>query len=257
MGGVTDPLFRGVGVALVTLFADDGSLDAAATAAHARRLVDDGASAVLVAGTTGEAAALAPPERVELLDAVRAEVADRVPVIAGTGAPSIRGAVSLTEQAREHGADAVLALSPPDAADPLPYYRAVAETAGDVPVFGYHYPAVSAPGIPVEVLAELPVAALKDSSGDAERLVAELDAWDRPVYVGSAVLVGLAGLVGARGAILGLANLEPERCARAFAGDADAQRELVVLHPAAGDRFPRGLKEVVAERHGTSPVARL
>ena len=49
------PLFSGVGVALVTLFQDDGTLDAAATAGHAARLVELGIRAVVVAGTTGEA----------------------------------------------------------------------------------------------------------------------------------------------------------------------------------------------------------
>lgn len=53
-------LFTGVGVALVTLFRDDGALDAAATAELAAALTDLGVRAVLVAGTTGEAAALTP-----------------------------------------------------------------------------------------------------------------------------------------------------------------------------------------------------
>ncbi|MGH9136635.1 MAG: dihydrodipicolinate synthase family protein, partial [Acidimicrobiales bacterium] len=52
------PPFTGVGVALVTLFDDDGHVDAPATADLAARIVDTGVSAVVVAGTTGEAAAL-------------------------------------------------------------------------------------------------------------------------------------------------------------------------------------------------------
>jgi phospho-2-dehydro-3-deoxyheptonate aldolase len=56
-------VFQGVGVALVTLFDRHGNLDAAATAAHAAHLVDEGIRAVLVAGTTGEAASLDAAER--------------------------------------------------------------------------------------------------------------------------------------------------------------------------------------------------
>ncbi|MGH9286064.1 MAG: dihydrodipicolinate synthase family protein, partial [Acidimicrobiales bacterium] len=52
------PPFRGVGVALVTLFDERGGLDAGATADHAARLVELGVAAVVVAGSTGEAAAL-------------------------------------------------------------------------------------------------------------------------------------------------------------------------------------------------------
>ncbi|MDQ1498933.1 MAG: 4-hydroxy-tetrahydrodipicolinate synthase, partial [Actinomycetota bacterium] len=50
-----DPVFSGVGVALVTLFDDDGEIDVGATAAHAARLVEQGIQAVLVSGSTGEA----------------------------------------------------------------------------------------------------------------------------------------------------------------------------------------------------------
>ncbi|MDQ3979569.1 MAG: dihydrodipicolinate synthase family protein, partial [Actinomycetota bacterium] len=145
---MTSAPFTGVGVALVTLFDDDGDLDAAATAEHAARLVELGVRAVVVAGSTGEAASLSPEERVELLAAVRAALhpSAGVPVIAGTGAPSARQAVALTAAACEHGADAVLALSPPGAADPGPYYDAVAKAAGATPVLAYHWPALSPPG---------------------------------------------------------------------------------------------------------------
>ena len=53
-----NPLWRGVAVALVTLFDGDGSVDVAGTARHAERLVASGVRAVLVAGSTGEADAL-------------------------------------------------------------------------------------------------------------------------------------------------------------------------------------------------------
>lgn len=246
--------FEGVGVALLTFFDDEGALDVGACAAHAARLADAGVAAVVVAGTTGEAAHLTPDERIELLEAVRAAVPPAVPVIAGTGAPSIRGAVDLTESAAAHGADGVLVLSPPDAGDTAPYYAAVVDAAGSVPVLAYHYPAVSPPGIALDDLVRLPVAGCKDSSGDPERLLEELDVWDKPVYTGSSAMLSYAGPMGATGAILGLANLEPELCARAFTGDMQAQRDLVGSHLAARERFPAALKEVVGGKFGT-PVA--
>jgi 4-hydroxy-tetrahydrodipicolinate synthase len=253
---VTEPVFRGVGVALATLFDDSGELDAAATADHARRLVDCGVAAVVVAGSTGEAAALDQSERVRLLTAVR-EAVSEVPVIAGTGAASARQARALTEAACDAGADAVLVLSPPAAPDPRPYYEAVAEAADEIPVLAYHFPAVAPPGIPVDALADLPVAGVKDSSGDPERLLLQLELLELDLYTGSAAILALAGPVGCTGAILALANVEPERCIRAFAGDAGAQRELTPFHVAAKQVFPRGLKHVMAERYGTSPVARM
>lgn len=245
----------GVGVALVTLFDEDGEVDVPATAEHAARLVDLGVRNVLVSGTTGEAAALSAEERVALLVGVREAVPDPVPVIAGTGAPSARQAAALTRSAWEHGADAALVLSPPRVADPRRYYDVVARAAEGGPILAYHYPAASAPGIPVDVLDHLPVVGLKDSSGDPERLLQEL-AWGRPLYTGSSALLLMAGPAGCAGAILALANVEPEACAAAFAGDAAAQRNLAPAHMASRS-FPTGLKELIARRFGTSTVCRM
>lgn len=250
-------VFNGVGVALVTLFDDHGDVDAAATAAHAARLVELGVRAVLVAGTTGEAATLSTPERDALLGAVRTHIDGAVPVLAGTGAPSTRQAVDLTTRARDGGADAALVLSPPRTDDPRPYYAACAEAAGDMPVLAYHFPTASAPGIAVDTLADLPVSGCKDSSGDAERLLATLAATALPIYTGSSALLTFAGPLGCAGAILGLANVDPERCIAAFDGDVDAQRGLTPGHLAMRERFPRRLKAMVAERFGTSEIARV
>src|ERR671913_348447 len=122
-------LFTGVGVALVTLFREDGALDAPATADLAGRLVDLGVRCVLVAGTTGEAAALTPDERDGVVGAVRAALPADVPVLAGTGAPTGRQAAELTERAFAVGADAVLALSPPGVAEAQVRLAAVDRTA--------------------------------------------------------------------------------------------------------------------------------
>jgi len=251
-----EPLFTGVGVALVTLFDEDGEIDVAATAAHAADLVERGVRAVLVSGSTGEAAALSAEERVLLLEGVRDAVPDHVPVLAGTGAPSARQAVALTLSAKEHGADAVLVLSPPRVADPSAYYDVVARSAAELPVLAYHFPRASEPGVPVEVLAKLPVAGIKDSSGDPDRLLAELD-WGKPVYTGSSAILSFAGPLGCAGAILSLANVEPQGCIAAFTGDAAAQRRLAAAHRASRVDFPRGLKEMMSARFGTSPVCRM
>lgn len=252
-----EPPFTGVGVALVTLFDGSGDLDAPATADHAARLASLGISAVLVAGTTGEAAALAPDERRRLLAAVRGAVPSGTAVIAGTGAPSARQAVALTADAAAGGADAVLALSPPFASDPRPYYDQVAKAAAGVPLLAYHYPAVSPPGVAADLLPELPVVGVKDSSGSPERLLATLSGWDGAVYVGSAGLLAMAGHLGAAGAILALANAEPELCAAAFRGEAGAQLRLAAAHAESSGEFPHAIKAMTARRFSTSTTARM
>jgi 4-hydroxy-tetrahydrodipicolinate synthase len=250
-------LFAGVGVALVTIFDEHGEVDAKATAGLAEQVVAAGVRAVTVAGSTGEAGALDGAERAALVREVRSALPGDVPVIAGVGAPSSRQATGFVAAAADAGADALLVLSPPGSRDPRRYYDAVAAAAADLPLLAYHYPALSRPGIAVDMLPELPVAGLKDSSADPERLLAERAGYDGAVYVGSSALVAMAGAVGAAGAILAVANAEPELCVAAFAGDGAAQVRLLGPHRAAAADFPGGIKRLVADRWGYSTAARI
>jgi dihydrodipicolinate synthase/N-acetylneuraminate lyase len=249
------PGLAGLGVALITLFDRQEHLDANASAEHALRLVELGVQMVLVCGTTGEAQCLSDDERRELIGAVREMIPRSVPVLAGTGAITADRAASLTTQARETGADAILALSPPGSENLMGYYNAVRIAAVDLPVLAYHCPIVSEPGIPVELLPELPVVGLKDSSRDAARIEAELR-WSGLVFVGSTTMLEIAHTQGAAGAILGLANAQPEACAAALRGDADARDAVLRAGRAAGGS-PREMKAATAERFGTSATTRL
>jgi dihydrodipicolinate synthase/N-acetylneuraminate lyase len=200
---------------------------------------------------------LEPAERLALIAAVRETVPAEVPVLAGTGAPSIRQAVALTGDAVGAGADAVLAWPPLRAAGGQPgYFRAVADAAGGRPVLAYHFPQKLPPGVPMDVLQNSAVAGVKDSSGDPDRLLDELAHYDGATYVGSSALLALAGPMGGAGALLALANIEPERCVAAFAGDAQAQRGLAERHLTAKREGPTALKRVLADTHGFSPVMR-
>jgi 4-hydroxy-tetrahydrodipicolinate synthase len=249
--------FEGVGVALVTLFDRDGAVDAPATAAHAAQLVESGVRGVVVAGSTGEAATLNLDERSALLAAVRDTVDGRVPVLAGTGAPSARQAVALSRRAAGDGADALLVLSPPGVEDPRGYYDAVVGAVDDVPVLGYHFPAASRPGIPVDLLPELPIAGLKDSAGDAERLALEAGALPVGLYTGSASVLLQGRAMGCSGAILALANVDPVGCTEAWEGDGACQRELINGHRVGALAGIAGLKRTLAALRGTSPVTRI
>jgi 4-hydroxy-tetrahydrodipicolinate synthase len=252
----SQPLWRGVAVALVTLFEPDGvRVDAAATAAHAARLVELGIRGVLVSGTTGEPDTLTDAERVEIITTVKASCPD-VPVIAGASGPWSQPAVARTEAAVKAGADAVLVAPPRRCLDLAGYYAAVAAAAGPAPVLAYHFPDAAGGEVPVTALADLPVVGVKDSTGSAERLLAQLDAWDGWTYTGSPLLTGYAGALGAAGAILAVANVAPEDSVAAWDGDAAAQRRLFGVHRATSGRFPYGLKELVAERFGTSVAGR-
>jgi 4-hydroxy-tetrahydrodipicolinate synthase len=255
-GADTKPVFTGVAVALVTFFDAHGHVDLAATARHAEHLAGRGMRALVVAGTTGEASHLSMKERLQLLDAVRAAVGDDVPVILGTGnlAAGVR-VPDLTRRAAQHGASAAITLSPHHG-DIREFYGEVVAAAGAMPVLAYHFPQVSPPGITIEELKALKVAGLKDSSGDCERLLDTLAQWRKPFYTGSSTVVAWAGMLGATGAILAVANLEPELCVDAFAGSVTAQKDLLGAHKIFSCYGVKGIKEELARRYGTSTVCR-
>ena len=100
------------------------------------------------------------------------------------------------------------------------------------------------------MLAGLAIAGQKDSSGDPNRLLDELEHYPGDTYVGSSALLVMAGRLGATGALLALGNVEPERCVAAFAGDAKAQREITDRHLAAGRGGVPALKRILAEDWG-------
>lgn len=253
---MTEPLWRGVAVALVTLFDADGKVAVTATADHAARLVSLGVRAVLVAGSTGEADALTDGERADLIAAVR-QTCRGVPVIAGASGAWSGAAAERAGSAIEAGADAVLVAPPRRSGDTAAFYTAVGAAVGVAPVLAYHFPGMAGGEVALDVLPSLPVAGMKDSTGDPERLLRELDAWDGWTYVGSATMVTYAGAVGASGVILAVANAVPEECLAAWDGDGAAQRRLTSAHLAARSRFPHGLKELVGKRFDTARYARL
>jgi 4-hydroxy-tetrahydrodipicolinate synthase len=250
-------IFRGVGVALTTLFTADLEVDYDATARHAQRLANAGVQAIVLCGTTGEPETLTEDEMLKILEAVLDAVPAATPVIMGASLPTAHQAVRFIERMGSRPVAAIIARSPRRLAHPVPFYRQLAEAARDTPLLAYHYPAVAPPGIPVTALADLPVAGIKDSSGENDRLLATLSQFTGSVYVGSATMLLLAGSLGAAGAILQLANAYPELCASAFDGSAAAQRELFAAHQQASSQFPHGIKQLMADRFGTSIATRL
>jgi 4-hydroxy-tetrahydrodipicolinate synthase len=98
---------------------------------------------------------------------------------------------------------------------------------------------------------------MKDSTGDPERLLAELEVFPHPVYVGASTILLMAASLGLPGAILAVANVDPEHAIAAFAGDPAAQQALLPAHRRVRSCFPFGLKDAIADRFGTSRATRL
>ncbi len=149
---------EGVITAMVTPFAEDGSVDEAAARSLARYLLDNGSHGVVVAGTTGEGATLDDEEHISLLRAIVDEIGDDGLVVCGTGTNDTRHSQHLTEEAATAGADAVLVVTPyynkPNRAGLLAHFQAVAGSV-EVPVILYNIPSRSVINMPPDLLAKL------------------------------------------------------------------------------------------------------
>jgi 4-hydroxy-tetrahydrodipicolinate synthase len=164
---------EGVITAMVTPFAENGTLDEAAARNLARHLVENGSHGLVVSGTTGESPTTSDEEKLALLGAVKDEVGDRATIICGTGTNDTRHSQHLSAAAAEAGADAVLAVTPyynkPNRAGLIAHYEAVAKAAG-IPVVLYNIPSRVVINIPPDLLAELAtienVVAVKQANND-------------------------------------------------------------------------------------------
>lgn len=162
--------------ALATPFTAAGEIDFPAWQRHLDAQLAGGTSAVVVAGSTGEAAALSDDEYLRLLRAAVERVAGRIPVLAGTGMSATAKTIAQTRLARDAGADLALVVTPPyvrpTQAGLLAHYRAVAEQGG-LPVVLYNVPGRTGCDLLPETVAELcghpGIVGIKEARGDEPR----------------------------------------------------------------------------------------
>jgi 4-hydroxy-tetrahydrodipicolinate synthase len=165
----------GVITAMVTPFAEDGSVDHEAARGLARHLVDNGSHGLVVAGTTGESPTLSDDEKLELFKAILDEVGDRATVIAGTGTNDTRHTVGLTRGACRLGVHGLIVVTPyynkPNQAGLRAHFEAVSEAAGATPIVLYNIPSRCVINMAPEFMAELArdlenVVAVKQANND-------------------------------------------------------------------------------------------
>lgn len=167
----------GYAPALPTPFGADGNIDRAAFERFCACQIREGATALVVGGTTGEAPTLSPAEHGALVRIAVGVARGQVPVIAGTGSNSTSHAIELTEDAEASGADAVLSIVPyynkPTQRGLHEHFRAIAQSTA-LPVILYDVPSRTACGLADETvarLAEIPgIIGLKDATGDVTRV---------------------------------------------------------------------------------------
>jgi 4-hydroxy-tetrahydrodipicolinate synthase len=172
-------MFSGSIPALVTPFADDGSVDEAAF----RELVDwqiaEGSAGLVPCGTTGEAATLSAEEHFEVVRLCVEQTAGRVPILAGAGSNDTRVAIANVKAAKAAGADAALMVPPyynrPSQEGIFRHFEAVAKEA-PLPIILYNVPGRTVTDIQPATMARIVAAfpnifiGVKDATGSLGRV---------------------------------------------------------------------------------------
>jgi len=172
-------MFQGSLTALITPFADDGSVDAAAFQAFVDWQIKEGSDGVIPVGTTGESPTVTHDEHKRVVELCIEAAAGRVPVIAGAGSNSTHEAIALTRHAKKAGADAVLVVTPyynkPTQEGLYQHFKAIND-AVDIPIILYNIPGRCIVDMTVETmarLAKLPnIVGVKDATNDLARPLA-------------------------------------------------------------------------------------
>ena len=261
---------KGVVAAIATPITSLRAPDHARFLKLARHLLANGCDALNVLGTTGEATSFSLGQRKDLM-ALAAKELPRDRMMVGTGAAALGDAIDLTRHAAALGFGAALVLPPF-------YYKGVSEdgvfayieaivaatSAAPVPLFLYHYPALSGVPYTPELIGRLirafpqRVLGVKDSSGDLayERLLAERHRGFSVYPANEATL--LEGRDGKfAGCISATTNLNADLCARAWrTGEAAPLETAVRIRKLfEGKPLVAGVKAALAHLHGDAAIA--
>ena len=178
-------VFRGSAVAIVTPFREeDESLNFDAFADIIDYQIDHGTDAIVVCGSTGEAATMTEKEHMDTVKFCIEHVAHRVPVIAGTGSNCTKTAVYLSVLGAEYGADGLLLVSPyynkATQEGLYLHYKAVADAVHGTPVIVYNVPGRTGCNVLPETVARMVkdvpnIVGIKEASGKFEQINAILE----------------------------------------------------------------------------------
>lgn len=169
--------FTGAGVALVTPFSADMSIDYSALRRLVREQIDGGTDFLVVQGTTGESPTLSAAEKKQVLETVMEENNGRLPIVYGVGGNNTMAVCEALKQVPA-GVDGILSVAPyynkPIQRGFVAHFKALADST-DLPIILYNVPGRTGSNMTAETTLELAevknLVAMKEASGNMEQIM--------------------------------------------------------------------------------------
>ena len=226
-------IFTGAGVAIVTPFNEDESINYDRLDELIDFHCENGTDSIIICGTTGESATMTEEEHLECVKFAIDRAKGRIPVIAGTGSNCTKTAVDMSKEAADYGADGLLIVTPyynkATQAGLIAHYTAVAKEA-KAPIIMYSVASRTGCNIEPATVASLVrdvenIVGVKEASGNISQVAKILSLTDGNVdlYSGNDDQIVPILSLGGKGVISVLSNVAPKEthdmCAKFFAGD--------------------------------------
>lgn len=226
-------IFTGAGVALVTPFYEDGSVNYDKLDELIDYHCENGTDSIIICGTTGESSTLSEEEHMECIRFAIERTKKRIPVIAGTGSNATYTTIDMSKEAVEYGADGLLLVTPyynkATQNGLIAHYKAVAAEA-KAPIIMYSVASRTGMNIAPETVATLVkevdnIVGVKEASGNIGQVARIMSLTDGNIdlYSGNDDQIVPLLSLGGKGVISVLSNVAPREthdiCAKFFAGD--------------------------------------
>ena len=213
-------IFTGAGVAIITPFNEDGSINFEEFGKIIEDQIAGHTDAIIVCGTTGEASTMDDDEHLATIKYCVEKVAGRIPVIAGTGSNCTRESINLSKKAEEIGVDGLLCVTPyynkATQAGLYEYYKAISD-AVNIPIIMYNVPSRTGTNILPETAVKIAkevknVVAIKEASGNiSQAKLAALADGCIDIYSGNDDQVLPILSLGGKGVISVWSNVAPKQ----------------------------------------------
>lgn len=233
-------IFTGAGVALVTPFKEDKSIDYDKLDELIDFHCNNQTDSIVICGTSGEASTLTEEEHMACIKFTVERTKGRIPVIAGTGSNCTRTAMEMSAEAAAYGADGILVVTPyynkATQAGLIWHFTQIAKAAG-IPMLLYHIPGRTGVTMQAETIAELfhnvdNIVGIKEASGNISQIAKMMALTDGKIdlYSGNDDQIVPLMSIGGKGVISVLSNVAPKQthdiCSLYLEGRVQESRDL-------------------------------